>query len=86
MRLLAPLLVVVGLAPVAQAATFCSQVTEQPPNALGTYVVLDPLRSGTEAWTESNGYPGLQRQPCVRDDTLALIGPDTQLLETMAAQ
>lgn len=83
MRVLAPLLVAVGLAPLAQAATYCSQVTDQPPNALGVYVVLDPLRGGVETWTESNGYPGLQRQPCVRDDTKAQASPDTHLLETM---
>lgn len=57
----------------------CSDVTEREDSPTGIYVLLDPPRPA-EAWAESNGVPGLQRQPCefAPGD---VRGADTQLVE-----
>lgn len=67
MRGVPAVLVALSLLPTARAEPSCPAVTEQTPNALGIYLVLNPLTPDAELWLESNGYPGLQRQPCQRD-------------------
>lgn len=80
MRGAALLVVALALLPPARADPDCAAVTEQPPNAAGAYLVLDPLRSGEQVWMEGNEYPGLQRQPCLAQDGTTTLGPDTQLV------
>lgn len=77
-RLLALLLVLL-LVPTARAEPACADVTEQPANLLGIYVLLPAL----EIWLESNTVPGLQRQPCMRDDG-SIAQPDTFLIDLAA--
>lgn len=82
MRGAAALLVVaVTLLPGARAEPECPAVTEQPPNAPGVYLVLNPLAPDAEVWLESNGYPGLQRQPCAPQVGSKSVPADTHLVE-----
>lgn len=82
MRYVVAALLALPFAPTASAEADCAAVTEQPPNATGIYVIVDVMH-GSETWMENNGYPGLQRQPCIRGDTGTLIGPDAQVLDAM---
>ena len=73
-------LVALSLMSTAQAAPECAAVTEQPPNALGAYLVVTPI-GNVDVYLESNGEPGLQRQPCERAGTLETVPADTLLVD-----
>ena len=81
MRGVAAFLVALSLLPTARAEPSCSAVTEQPPNALGVYLVLNPFAPDAEVWLESNGYPGLQRQPCSKDPGDDPTPADTHVID-----
>lgn len=82
MRRIWLLLAALWLVPTAAAddPPQCLAVTDAPPNPAGLYTYGDVVR-GLELWLESNVHPGLQRQPCLRDDG-TLAGPDTLITAT----
>ena len=81
MRSVALLLVALSVTATARAAApLCSAVTEQPPNASGTYLVLRPV-GNADLYLETNDEPGLQRQPCEPTLDAVPVPADTLLVE-----